>query len=76
MRIYCDLRAIDAPGHSGEINWLLWVDQDDEGHGASRLFAGRVKFQDDPIALANCILYDAFQQTEPFLIRADDPTLF
>lgn len=54
-------------GHLGEINWLLWIEQDSQGNRFDRLYAGRVKLQDDPISTTYCVLYDAVQKLESSL---------
>lgn len=55
-------------------NWVLWVEQDSESNRLDRLWAGRVKLQDDPIATAHAVLYDAVQKLETTLgIGGMDP---
>jgi hypothetical protein len=61
---------------SGACGWMLWVQEDGKGDGADRLFAGRVKFQDDPIATTHAVLQDALQKLEATLGRATQPRLF
>ena len=61
------LSSFEAKEHSGLVNWLLWVNEDDESHRRDKLFAGRVKFQDDPVALTHAVLQDALEKTESAL---------
>lgn len=58
------------------VNWLLWIQQDGEGNRGDRLWAGRVKLQDDPIATAEAVLYEAREQLQTALATTSTPPLF
>jgi len=61
---------------SGEVGWLLWVEEEGEGHGSDRLFAGRVELQDEPVATAYTVLQNALEKLESRLSRPSEPRLW
>lgn len=56
--------------------WCLWVQQYSEGDRIDRLWAGRVKLQEDPIATAELVMNDAVQKLQSTLMQASQAPLF
>lgn len=64
------------PAHPSELAWLLWVEENGQSNGRDRLWAGRVKLQDDPIATAHAVLDAAREKLEISLVRWETRPLF
>lgn len=60
----------------GSVQWVLWIEHDRESDRLDRLYAGRVKLQDDPIATAHCVLYDAVEKLQTALGAVQTPLPF
>jgi len=67
---------LTAYPRAGGVNWILWVNEDGESHGVDKLFAGRVKLQDDPVVTANTVLHDAIEKLESTLVLGHEDPLF
>lgn len=76
MDFAMNIRAFVSNAHPSHASWLLWVEQENESDGAGRLWAGRVKLDDDPVATTYCVLDDALKKTESSLGGGWTPPLF
>ena len=63
------MRLVANDTSDGSVLWLLWVYQDHEGDGPEDFFSGRVKLQDEPVALAHAVLDDALEKAQARLDR-------
>jgi len=63
----CHLSWHVSPDHPSEATWLLWIKQDGEGNGSDRLWAGRVKLQDDVVATTERVFNDAMEKLQSWL---------
>ena len=52
------------------VKWLLWIEEDGQGNRFDRLWAGRVKLQDEAVATTYCVLYDALEKLESSMAGA------
>lgn len=60
----------------GDVSWVLWIEEDGQGHRFDRLYTGRVKLQDESVATAYCVFDDATQKLQAALGGWYTPPLF
>ena len=72
----CVVFRLAARPRADKATWLLWVEEDSQGNRLDRLWAGRVKLQDDPIATTYAVLDDALKKLEATLDGGHQPPLF
>lgn len=61
------LHVVESTTHPGHLSWVCWVQEDRQGNRCDRLFAGRVKLQEDPIATAVLVMDETVKQLQGVL---------